>query len=51
MMLKSIKDQKVLKVLRNTAKVIYSWGRKALIFQNSKFCEELIYKYELIHLK
>ena len=36
--MKSIEDQKFLKVLPNIAEVIYSWGRKALVFQ------KLIYK-------
>ena len=34
--LKSIEDQKFLKVLPNTANVIYSWGRKALVFKKCK---------------
>ena len=33
MKLKGIEDQKFLKVWPNTAKVIYSWGRKALVLQ------------------
>ena len=38
MKLKSIDDQKFLKVLPNTANVIYSLGSKALVFQK-KFCK------------
>ena len=40
--LKTIEDQKFLKVLPNTAKAIYSWGRKALVFEKFK----VLYYYE-----
>ena len=40
-------DPKFLKVLQNTAKVIYAWGLS--IKKNSKFCKQLIYKYNYIN--
>ena len=34
----------------NTAKVIYSRGRKTLVFQKFQtFCKQLIYRYDLIN--